>query len=415
MWKVLLGEFWGELGHQKTRVLLTSFAIAWGTFTVVLLLALGEGMKQRILSELVSAYDQAISVRGGYSGVPYRGLGRDRPIRFTEDDVTAIRDRVPGIDGLSPVYSRSSVTKTVGRVSVGRGRVEGIYPDYGPMRRIAPAAGGRFINDRDLASRRRVVFLGDSLAAQLFPDGDALGSSLFLNNQVFFVVGVEESKPGGGFESFEERFRALIPASTFVAVFGVRTVSQIILRPRDSRAKQGLEQELRTLLGARLRFDPQDSRALWVTDYEEEARIAWAVLTGIQVFLGMIGGLTLLAAGAGVANIMYVAVHERTREIGVRMTVGARRVHIMSQFIFEALVLSFTGGLVGLAAGAGAVSLVRMIPTQHEVLVYLLKPEVSWPIGIAMVFALALIGLVAGLFPARRAAAMDPAEALRYE
>jgi putative ABC transport system permease protein len=282
------------------------------------------------------------------------------------------------------------------------------------MRSIDAAAGGRFINDRDQAGRRRVVFLGDSLAAELFPDGDALGSSVLLNKQVFTVVGVEESGTGG-IESFEERYRALIPSSTFVAVFGDRTVRRIMILPRNAQAKEGLEDRLRTLLGGRLRFDPQDRRAIWYMDYEAEARIAWMILTGFQAFLGMIGGLTLLAAGAGVANIMYVAVYERTMEIGIKMAVGARRAHIMAQFIFEALFLSFLGGLVGLGAGAGAAALVRMIPTEHEVLVYLLKPEVSWPIGFAMVLSLTVIGLVAGLFPARRAAAMDPVEALRYE
>jgi putative ABC transport system permease protein len=415
MWWVLMGEFWDELGHQKTRIILTTFAIAWGTFTVVLLLALGEGVKQRIVSELISAYDQVISVRGGFSGVPYRGLAPGRPIEFTEDDVKAIRDGVKAIDGISPLYSRGRVIKTAGQIQVRRGRVEGVHPDYGRLRRIAPAAGGRFINDRDLEGRRRVVVLGDSLAVQLFPNGDALGSSLLLDNQSFVVVGVEESRTEASLEFAEERFRAIIPASTYVAVFGGRRVGQILVRPRDSKAKEGLEQELRILLGARHRFDPADQRALWFTDWEEDARTAWKILTGIQVFLGMIGGLTLLAAGAGVANIMFVAVHERTMEIGIKLAVGARRAHILAQFTFEALVLAFAGGLAGLAAGAAGVWLVRLFPIQHEIVAYLVHPQVSWPIGIAMVLALTLIGLVAGLFPARRAAAMDPVDALRYE
>jgi putative ABC transport system permease protein len=415
MWKVLLSEFWNDLGHQKTRVFLTTFAIAWGTATVVLLLALGEGLKQRVLSELVSSFDKAISVRGGFTGEAFEGFGPGRIIRFTEDDLKVIPNRVQGIAAFSPIYSRSGVTKTVGRTRVRRGGVEGIYPDYGRLRRVTPAPGGRFINSRDLEGNRRVVFLGDSLAAQLFPEGNALGNSVLLRNQLFTVVGVEESRPEAGPESILERFRAVIPASTFMAVFGVRTVSHIMIRPKDPDAKERLEGDLRAFLGARHRFDPQDRRALWFTDYEEEARLAWKILTGIQVFMGMIGGLTLLAAGAGVANFMFVAVHDRTMEIGVRKAVGARRVHILAHFIFEALILSLAGGLVGLAAGAAGTWLIGKIPTEHEILIYLVHPQISWPIGIATALILALIGLVAGVFPARRAATMYPVEALRYE
>jgi putative ABC transport system permease protein len=415
MWSILLGEFWDDLAHHKTRVILTIFAIAWGTLTVVLLLALGEGMKQRVISDLLSGYNQVVSIRGGYTAMPFRGFGPERIIRLDEADAVAISNRIQGIDGLSPVFSQRNEMKTVGQIVVRRGQVEGVYPDYGRLRDIASAPGGRFVNDRDLEQRRRVAFLGDSLAAQLFPDGDALGNSLLLGNQVFTVVGVEESRPEVGMESISDRFRAVIPASTFEAVYGTRTVGQIMIRPRDSQGKEKLKEELRILLGARHQFDPQDQRALYLMDFEEEAREAWRILTGIQVFIGLIGGLTLLAAGAGVANFMYVAVHDRTMEIGIKKAVGARRSHIMAQFIFEALVLSFSGGLVGLAAGGAGAWLIGKIPTQHEVLVYLVHPEVSWPIGIATALSLALIGLVAGLFPARRAAAMVPVEALRYE
>lgn len=415
MWKVLLAEFWDDLGHQKTRVILTIFAIAWGTLTVVLLLALGEGMKQRVISDLLSGYDQVISLQGRSTRLPFKGFGPRRVIRLEEDDVQALTNRVQGIDGISPVYSRYSETKTVDTISVRRGAVEGVYPEYAGLRSISAVSGGRFINDRDQDQRRRVVFMGDSLAAQLFPDGDAQGNSLLLGKQVFTVIGVEESKPEAGMESMGDRFRAVIPASTYTAVYGDQYVSRIMIRPRDPQAKEELERNIRVLLGARHQFDPVDERALYFRDYEEDAREAWAILTGIQIFIGMIGGLTLLAAGAGVANFMYVAVHDRTMEIGIKLAIGARRSHIMAQFIFEALILSLTGGIAGLAAGGLGAWAIGKIPTDHEVLVYLIHPEVSWPIGIATALSLGIIGLVAGLFPARRAAAMVPVEALRYE
>jgi putative ABC transport system permease protein len=168
-------------------------------------------------------------------------------------------------------------------------------------------------------------------------------------------------------------------------------------------------------LSERHRFDPADRSALYVNDYAADAVEAWRVLTGMQVFMGMVGGLTLLVAAVGVANIMYVAVKERTREVGIKLALGARSKHIVAQFVFEAVLLSISGGLAGLAAAGVAVGIMNGIQPENEALQYLLKPVISWNIGFAIVLILTFIGFMAGVFPARRAAALDPAESLRYE
>jgi putative ABC transport system permease protein len=213
----------------------------------------------------------------------------------------------------------------------------------------------------------------------------------------------------------EDHMLALIPASTLAAVYNQRSSSRILLRARDPQDSEGVQADVRRLLGERHRFDPADRSAVFMNDWAEEAREAWRILTGIQVFMGMVGGLTLLVAGVGVANIMYVAVKERTHEVGIKRAIGARAPHIIMQFLFEAVLLAITGGLAGLAAAWAAVLIMNGLDPTNEALQYLLNPVISWPIGFATVLILTVIGFLAGVFPARRAARLDPVESLRYE
>jgi len=170
------------------------------------------------------------------------------------------------------------------------------------------------------------------------------------------------------------------------------------------------------VLGRKYRFDPTDERALGIWDFIESEKESLAVGLGIQIFMGLVGAFTLLIAGVGVANIMYVVVKERTQEIGIKLALGARRRHIMAQFLFEAMTIAVSGGLVGLVTAALIVTGVDAIPTEgNPAMQYILNPKLSWPIALICVGILISVGLLAGVLPARRAAAVDPVESLRYE
>ena len=416
MWKILLSEFLEDLRAQRTRVALTGGGVACGTFIVVVLLALGEGIKRAVMSELLGAYDAAIVIYNGQTSKPYRGLPARRFIRFEDDDVAALLREVPDIEVASNVYSGWGVKLNVaGARPTEDAQLRGVDPSYARLRNITAARGGRFINERDAAERRRVVFLADSLARILFPAGDALGNAVRLNNQQFTVIGIAPRRVQTNIEFSEDHMLAVIPATTYTAVYNQRNPGQIIVRARDPQNSEPVQESIRRVMAERHQFDPTDESAVYINDWAEEAREAWRILTGIQVFMGLVGGLTLLVAAVGVANIMYVAVKERTLEIGIKLALGARSRHIVAQFVFEAILLAIAGGIAGLAAAGIAVAIMGSLDPSHEALKYLLNPVISWPIAFATVVILTIIGFAAGVFPARQAARLDPVEALRFE
>jgi putative ABC transport system permease protein len=178
--------------------------------------------------------------------------------------------------------------------------------------------------------KRRVAFLGDSIAARLYPGENPVGQTLMLDGMPFTVVGVMESKMQTSMNNGPDADRVIIPASVFQTMYGHRFVSHLLVRPRDVREAPAVKARMYEALGRRHNFDSGDERAVRVWDFVEEEKLTRRIAVGIQIFLGVVGGLTLLVAGIGVANIMYVVVRERTREIGLKLAVGARKRHIMA-------------------------------------------------------------------------------------
>lgn len=414
MFRILLLEFFGDLRSQRMRVFLTTFAVAWGTIAVVLLLSFGEGLRNTMILGLLNAGDRIFMISGQRTTMEYEGLSRGRQIRLAIADLDLLRRGVPDLELLSPSYGRWANSVRVGEAR-SNAYMEGVYPTFREMRRMYPAADGRFLNERDLAEKRRVAFIGNELADRLFNGQPAVGGTIRVDGLPFAVVGVMRPKMQTAFNNGPDSERIVIPASTFETIYGARYVSQILARPRDITKAEATKEEIYRVLGRRHKFDPEDSAALGIWDFIESEREVSLVFRGIQIFLGVVGGFTLLIAGVGVANIMYVVVRERTREIGIKLAIGARRSHIIAQFLFEALLLALTGGLIGLLISATVVFGVNTFLPKEGVAEFLANPELSGPVALTTVASLAVIGLLAGFFPARRAAAVDPVESLRYE
>ncbi len=416
MFAILLQEFIGDLKAQRTRAFLTFFAVTWGTLAVVLLLAFGEGLKRTIRDGLLGAGERIFMIYGGETTKSFAGLAQGRRIRLAEEDLELLMRAIPDLDRGSVSYGRWGTSFQLGKTRT-NAFLEGVGPEHEAMRHMDPAEGGRFINAADVGQKRRVLFLGNELAARIFgKDLDPIGKSIVVDGLPFTVVGVLKKKFQDSSNNGPDAERGVIPYSTFRTIYGNRFVNHLVVQPHDASRGPLVKTELFRVLGRKYRFDPSDERALGLWDFIESEKENLAVGLGIQIFMGLVGAFTLLIAGVGVANIMYVVVKERTQEIGIKLALGARRRHIMAQFLFEAMTIAVSGGLVGLAAAALIVIGVDAIPSgDNPAMQYILSPKLSWPIALICVGILIGVGLIAGILPARRAAAVDPVESLRYE
>jgi len=404
----LLREFALDLRRQKLRSALTILGITWGTVAVVVLLAAGTGLAAQMRKDARGIGDGVVILGGGTTTRSFAGFPEGRRIQLVKDDVALLRRDVTGIDLISPEYGRWMPVRR--GTSAANPWVTGVAPEYEDLRNIFPEPGGRFLNDADLAGRRRVAVLGDDLKALLFGDADAIGQTVYVQQTPFTVVGVMKKKQQDSSYQARDKDRIFIPATTFESVFGDRYVGRIIYSPRDPARSPEVSRDIYEVLGRRYRFDARDKDALSVWDTNEMMKMFTYLFLGFNVFLAVVGSFTLVVGGIGVANIMYVVVRERTREIGIKRALGARRRDILAQVLFETALIVAVGAALGLAISYALVAVARMLPIEEFVGVPIISPAI-----LASTLALiALIAFLAGLFPARRAAALEPVEALRY-
>ena len=405
-----------DLRKQKKRAGLTILAIVWGTFSVLMLLAFGEGLRNQLGKAQGGLGKNIMIVWPGQTAITYQGLPKGRRIRFRVEDIGAIKKLIPEIKHAGGEYISWGEAVVHGKTILSE-LIAGVSPEWEDMRTHYPSAGGRFINQTDMDERRRVAFLGYELRKKLFGEEDPVGRQIQISGVPFTVIGYGQNKMQMGMYSGPDVDRASIPSTTFKALYGYEYYNNLVIEPVSVEKSAFAKRRLYEVLGARYKFDPDDKDALSIWDVIEGQKEFNNVMLGIQVFLGVVGGMTLLIAGVGVANIMYVVVRERTREIGIKMAVGAKRRHVLNQFLLEALLVCFTGGVIGIFVSALTCELLQLIPIKpgNDAMNWLGRPTISLPIGIIVAAILVAIGLFSGVFPARKAAATNPVQSLRYE
>ncbi len=405
---MFISQFFRDMRSQKLRTFLTIFGITWGTIAVVLLLGFGVGLGRQMKKSFHGMGEGLIILWPGRTSLAYEGLNKGRRLNFLQEDAFLLQREISQIKHISPEYARGGV-KLKTEKNTYSVYLRGVYPVYGKIRNIIPERGGRFLDSLDIQNKKRSIFLGSTVRKELFGDEPAIGRMVSLNSAPFQVVGVLIEKTQNSSYGDRDEFAAFIPATTFSAFFGHRYVNNIVIQGIDPGQNESLQKSILEVLAKKYKFHPEDEEAIGVWDMTEGEKLFTAIMLGFNIFLGIVGAFTLIVGGIGVSNIMNVVVEERTREIGLKMAVGAKKGFILSQFLFETLLITLIGGAVGLGISYGIISVFPTTGIEEEIG----KPTFSLGVAVVTVALLGMIGLISGFAPARRASNLNPVEALR--
>ncbi len=400
------------LRHNRRRSFLTMLGMAWGIATVVLLLAYGNGFERGLMLAFRSFGGNLMGVFPGRTSLQAGGSNAGTEVHLTPDDIEYLNAEVPSIKRISPEENKQS------RIAYGTRsatfNVRGTFASYERIRSVE-IAEGTYFGDAEDQTHTRVAVLGYDVKKKLFSGQNAMGEAVRIDGISYQVIGVGKHTITNGDDNMNGN--VYIPYSAMSDLKNTRNLDGIFLDYEGDHEK--VAKAVRESMAFHHSFDPKDDRAVFVFDAVKDLADLNIITTGIKILLGFIGLLTLGIGGVGLMNIMLVSVTQRTREIGVEKALGARKWHIMLQFLAEALAITFIGGLAGVVLAyiiswsVGSLTLwSAFIEDSGEGDIHL-KIEAGTLIASTMI--LSIVGVVSGMFPAIKAANLDPIEALRYE
>lgn len=408
--KILLyfKQFLHDIRSQKLRTFLTLSGLAWGTVTVICLLAFGYGLQHQQEVQMKGMGEDIVILWASRTSLPYMGYPKGRWFGFKMDDVPYLRKQVSEIKYITGEMQRGNIEARYGRRSK-LVQVSGVEPEFSVMRNVIADWGGRFLNDIDLKDKRRVVFIGNDLKDEVLGQGiDAVGRPLLLDGIPFTVVGVMTPKQQNSSYSGRDKDKAIIPITTFESIYGDRYLDNIVYCATSLTVHEHCVKNVHNALAQKYKFDPKDDQALSEWDTVEGNRFI-LFFVAMRFFVGFVGFMTLMVGGIGLANIMYVVVEERTKEVGIKMAIGAKKLFVLFGFIFETFLLTIIGGGVGY----GIASLLIWGANQIDLSDVIGNPMLSTVDKLVVIGILGIISLLAAWFPARKAANMNPVWALK--
>ncbi len=411
----LVHDVFTTLWAHKLRTFLTMFGIAWGIVSIVLMVAAGEGLRVGQQKASQAFARDLMIVFAGRTSMQAGGTKAGRRVIFEDSDIPIVQHESPNCRYVIPELGQGNILVRSSYNSASP-TVTGSYPEFGEVRSI-DVAEGRWYNWEDNLQERRVAFLGSELRKQLFPGRPAVGETIYLNGVPYSVIGVmKDKKQDSSYDGWDVN-KVFVPYSVMqqdnpnTPPLTPHSVDRLLVQPASTEQHEACKHEVRAVLGRLHNFDPTDKEAAGIWDTLEEAKAFRRMTDGMKYFLGAVGITTLFLGGIGVMNVMLVAVRERTREIGVRKAIGAPSDSILRQFFMETMVIVGLSGAVGMGIAYGICALVNMLP-MPQFFAGLLP---TWQSGTLALLLLGTVAFFAALYPARRAASIDPIEALRYE